>query len=75
MNVKQMMLIIVSGMMAACASGSDPTDTGVADKTQPIVLDCSNGSAKCVSTANKICGSRGYDEVDRMQAAYMTASG
>ena len=75
MNVKPMMLIIAASMMAACASGVDPSDTGMADKTQPIFLDCSNGWAKCVSTANEICGSRGYDEVDRMQDAYMTASG
>ena len=73
--MKPMILLIVSMVFTACASGSDPNDAGIADRTQPIVLDCSNGWAKCVSTANKMCGPRGFDEVDRMQDMQMTASG
>lgn len=72
---KPMILIIASSLTAACAANSGPNESGVADTAQPIVLDCSGGWARCVSTANKMCGSRGYDEIDRMQDAHMTAAG
>jgi len=68
-----MIWIFASSMLVACASGA--SDAGIGDRTQPIALDCSQGWAKCVSAANKICGSRGFDEIDRMQDAHMSASG
>ena len=71
----RMSLIIMLSVMAACASDTDPSDTRIADRSQPIVLSCSNGWAQCVSTANKICGSRGFDEKDRLQDTQVTASG
>ncbi len=61
--------------LGACASDNDPIDRENVDETQVIVLDCSNGWAKCTSAANQICGSRGFDEVDRFHDTYMSAAG
>ena len=72
--MKRIFLIIGSSVIAACASGADPSDPTGVDKTQAIVLDCPSGWAKCVSTANKLCGPRGFDEVDRMQDLRLATS-
>lgn len=74
-KVQSMTLIVALSVTAACASDVAPSDTHVSDTKLPIVLDCSNGWAKCVSAANKICGSSGFDEIDRVQDTNMTAAG
>ena len=74
-KVTRMGLLVTLSVTAACVSDAEPSDPRFSDKTQPIVLDCANGWAKCVSTANKICGPSGFDEIDRAQDMNMTASG
>ena len=73
--VRWMILIIGSSVKTACASNAGKSDSGISDGTQPIFLECSDGRAKCVSAANKICGFRGFGEIDRTQDAHMTVSG
>ena len=73
--VKGTILILSSSVMAACASGARSGDTVKADGTQVLALDCSDGWAKCMSTANDVCGPRGFDEVDRVQDAHVSSSG
>ncbi len=73
--IRQPILIIALSVLAGCVSGAGPSGSDVSDRTQSIVIECSNGWAKCVATANKMCGSRGYDELDRMQDMRVTASG
>jgi hypothetical protein len=59
--------------------------TSCAD-TLPISLDpekspsnhtlrCGDGWNDCYTQANRICGSRGFDEVDRVQSERLTSSG
>ena len=38
-------------------------------------LHCDDGWNDCYVQANRVCGSRGFDEVDRMQGERLTASG
>jgi hypothetical protein len=74
-KMQRMALMVALSVTAACASDGQPRDPRFSDKAQPIVLDCPNGWAKCVSTANKICGPSGFDEIDRAQDVNMTAAG
>ena len=73
--MKRIILLAGLSMMAAFASGSGSGEPGVADRTQDIVLDCSQGMGKCVLAANKICGGRGFDEIDRLQDVRVTTTG
>ena len=67
--MNQMVLIAVIFSLAGCASKTNSHTVGSADTTQPIVLSCQNGLARCYSTANELCGSRGFDEIDRTPAS------
>ena len=73
--MKRLISMVALSVTAACASDAGPTDTHISDAKQPIILDCPKGWAKCVSTANKICGSSGFDEIDRVQDTNTTALG
>ncbi len=72
--MKWLILIVISSLTAACASGAGSSAPGVSPQNQPIVLDCPDGWVKCVSSANKLCGPRGFDEISRVRDAYMTSS-
>ena len=61
--------------LAACASDNGRINLEDTDEDQPIFLDCSDGWASGTSAANKICGSRGFDEIDRMQDTHLSATG
>ncbi|MEM7277349.1 MAG: hypothetical protein AAF385_04420 [Pseudomonadota bacterium] len=41
----------------------------------PVLLSCKDGWARCYSDADKICGSRGYTELDRHQNERITSAG
>ena len=73
--MKHLLLIGILALLISCASNSNQGDSSQYDRTQPIVLKCSDGWAKCYSTANEICGSRGFDELDRAQDGHLTAAG
>jgi hypothetical protein len=72
---QMLLLLVVVCFFAACASASRHADADPYDTTQIIVLDCSDGWDRCNSEANKICGPRGFDEVDRMQDTRMVTRG
>jgi len=73
--MKKIIVILGSSILVACASGAGSNNSGDVDKTQAIVLDCPNGLANCVSAANRICGSRGFNEIDRFQDVNLTNAG
>ena len=73
--MRQPILIIALSMLAGCVSSASPSGSDVSDRTQSIDIKCSNGWGKCVTKANKMCGSRGFDELDRAQDRHVTASG
>ena len=73
--MKQQLLIVASIMLVGCAPITVLSDSSNSDRTQSMVLKCSDGLAKCYSTANEICGSRGFDELDRAQGGRLTAAG
>ena len=73
--MKQLFITVVLFVLAGCASKSTSSEFRKADQTQTMVLQCASGLAKCYSTANEICGSRGFDELDRPQVRNLTAAG
>lgn len=68
------LMSIVIGL-GGCAANSSSSKISSTDKAQPIVLGCPNGIAKCYSTANELCGPRGFDEIERTPSSNVTTMG
>jgi len=67
-------LLIVVITLAACA-GTPPISLQPEAESSVVTLQCDDGWDGCYSQANKLCGSRGFDEVDRQQTERLTSSG
>jgi hypothetical protein len=74
-QMKQLLLIVILFVLPGCASDSAHSDFNDVDKTQTLVLKCAKGFAQCYSKANEVCGSRGFEELDRSQFGHLTAAG
>ena len=73
--MKQLLSIVAMTILIGCAPSTIPSDSSNFDRTQAMVLKCSDGLAKCYSTANEICGSRGFDELERTRDGHLTTAG
>ena len=73
--MQHLLIMIAMTILAACAANTTSGQSSSPDKTQTMVLKCSHGLVKCYSSANDICGSRGFDELDRAHGGQLTATG
>ena len=71
-KVNLALLSIAFTIASGCTSVAALDDT---DRTQTLVLQCPDGMAQCYADANKACGPRGFDEVDRARTGNMTSGG
>ena len=62
-------------ILAGCAKTAPSGDYHGVDKSQPVVMSCPDGIAKCYSMANELCGPRGFDEMERAPSSNVTAAG
>lgn len=60
---------------AGCAIEQEHPSTSMADGSVVYALKCSDDWGSCHRQANKICGARGYTEVDRHSAQSVTNAG
>jgi len=73
--MKPLLAVTAMIILAGCASGTSSDPSGSVDRTQPMVVGCSDGLAKCYSQANELCGARGFDELERTRDSQLTAAG
>ena len=73
--LKQQLFVIASVVLIGCASNTMSDAPRGAERTQTQVLNCANGITDCYASANKVCGSSGFDELDRALDQRLTAAG
>ncbi len=65
-------LLVVAG---GCASADRHSTVGLSDGSTVHTLHCREGWAGCYQDAREICGSDGYEEIDRVVDSKVTSAG
>ena len=74
--MKPIIIVIVMWIVTAgCAIEEEHPSTSMADGSVVYALKCPDDWGTCHLQANKICGARGYIEVDRHSAQSVTNAG
>ncbi len=68
-------LLVVPTMLFGCAIADRHTETGLSDGSTVHTLHCRNGWAGCYQSAQDVCGSAGFDEVNRVLDGKVTSAG
>ncbi len=74
--VRPIGIIVLALAISAC--GPSESLTKMSEEARaggPVLLSCEDGWARCYSDADRICGSRGYTEIDRHQNERLTSAG
>ena len=66
---------IVFALVVASCADTPPISLEPEAEAASHTLRCDKGWNDCYSQANRICGSRGYEEIDRAQSERLTSSG
>jgi hypothetical protein len=62
-------------LMVACATDSGQSTALLSDGTTVHTVRCEDSWDGCYRTANRICGDRGFEEVDRSVASSLDTAG
>ena len=72
-----MKIFLAIALALGVASCADTPSISLEPEAAPSTysLHCDNGWNDCYAQANRICGSRGFGEIDRAQSERLTSSG
>ena len=72
-----MRTFVLLGVLAlgGCATDAGHSTMALSDGTLVHTIRCENGWDGCYRTANRICGSGGFEEIDRSVASAIDSSG
>lgn len=73
---RQLTIAALASVICACGPSESLTKMSAEARAGgPVLLSCADGWAKCYSDADRICGARGYTELDRHQNERITSTG
>ena len=73
--MRMLCMIIVGACITACASPPSPEGSALSDGTTVYTLTCEDAWQDCYTSARKICGAAGFEEIDRVQDGSITSAG
>lgn len=73
MRLATLLLCVLLG--ASCAVGRSSEPYVLSDGSRAVTITCEDGWAQCYLTAERLCGSAGYEELDRASNASLSTAG
>ncbi len=75
MNNRGIWMFVMCLLAGGCASADRHSTVGLSDGSTVHTLHCRAGWAGCYQDAKDICGSDGYEEIDRVVDGKVTSAG
>ncbi len=75
MNRLVPVVFVLLSVIAGCASADRHSVADLSDGSSVHTLHCRDGWTRCYRSAQDICGSRGFEEVERVVDGKVTSAG
>lgn len=74
-KIRTLTICGLASLICACGPSEPLRKLSEDAKKGTVLLTCEDGWSRCYRDADKICGARGYTEVERHQSERVTATG